>query len=153
MKSRWIMAAGACALGFGVVTSAAGLQDQNGWMQRRFSGVMIRRTEGQLALTEVQRTQIREILQAEKPRMIALAEKAEQERVLLDSHRRFDESYVRAFARQHASTMEDAMVEREKVRLAIWQILTPEQQQTADRIRADLRARFFERLSTVGDQL
>jgi hypothetical protein len=49
--------------------------------------------------------------------------------------------------------MEDAMVERGKVRVAIWQILIPEQQQTADHIRADMHARFFERLSTVGDQL
>jgi len=101
MKSRWIMAAGACALGFGVVTSAAGLQDQNGWMQRRFSGVMIRRIEGQLALTEAQRTQIKEILQAEKPRMIALAEKAEHERLQLDAHQGFDESNI--YARSLAS--------------------------------------------------
>jgi Spy/CpxP family protein refolding chaperone len=114
---------------------------------------MIRRIEGQSALTEAQRTPIKKILQAEKPRMIALAEKAEHERLQLDAHQGFDESYVRTFARQHVSTMEDAMLEREKVRAAIWQILTPEQQQTADHIRADMRARFFERLSTVGDQL
>ena len=153
MKTRWGMIAGVCALGIALVASAASFQDQDGWMQQRVSGLFIHRVEQELNLTDAQRMQIKTILQTEKPAILALAERARQERMQLASRRTFDEAYVRSFARQHESTVEDAMVEREKVRTEITQVLTPEQQQKAEQIRENLRSRFFERLTTIGDQL
>jgi Spy/CpxP family protein refolding chaperone len=97
--------------------------------------------------------QIKTILQTEKPAILALAERARQERMELASRPTFDEAHIRSFARQHESTVEDALVEREKVRTEVRQVLTPEQQQKAEQVREDLRSRFFERLATVGDQL
>lgn len=153
MKTRWGIIAGACALGVALAASAATLQDQDGWMQRRVSGLFIHRVESELNLTDAQRMQIKTILQTEKPKILALAERARQERMELASRPTFDEAYVRSFARQHESTVEAALVEREKVRTEVWQVLTPEQQQKAEQVREDLRSRFFERLATVGDQL
>ena len=153
MKTRWGIIAGACALGIAMVASAATFQDEDGWMQRRVSGLFIHKIERELNITDAQRTQIKTILQTEKPAILALAERARQERTQLSSRQTFDEAYVRSFARKHESTVEDAMVEREKVRTELWQVLTPEQQQKAEQIREDLRSRFFERLTTIGDQL
>ncbi|MGA9672018.1 MAG: Spy/CpxP family protein refolding chaperone [Terracidiphilus sp.] len=153
MKTRWGMTAGVCALGVALVASAAALQDRDGWMQRRVQDQFIHRIEMELGLTETQRAQIKTILQTEKPAILALAEQARQERQQLESRQTFDEAYVRTFAQQHESTAEEAIVEREKVRFEIWQVLTPQQRQKAEQIREGLRARFFERLTTVGDQL
>jgi protein CpxP len=115
--------------------------------------MFVHRIESQLNLTEAQRIQIKTILQTEKPAILALAERVRQERAQLASRQTFDEAYVRSFAQQHESTMEDALVEQEKVRTEILQVLTPEQQQKAEQIREDIRSRFFERLTTIGDQL
>jgi protein CpxP len=153
MKTRWGIIAGVCALSIALLASAATLQDQDGWMQRRVSGLFVRRIERELSLTDAQRTQIKMILQTEKPAILALAERTRQERMQLASRQTFDEAYIRSFAQQHESTAEDASVEREKVRTEILQVLTPEQQQKAEQIREDLRTRFFERLTTIGDQL
>jgi protein CpxP len=153
MKTRWGIIAGISTLGIALVASAAGLQDQDGWMQRRVSRVFVHRIESQLNLTDAQCMQIKTILQTEKPVLLALAERVRQERAQLTSRQTFDEAYVRSFAQQHESTMEDALVEREKVRTEILQVLTPEQQQKAEQVREDLRSRFFERLTTIGDQL
>ncbi len=97
--------------------------------------------------------QIKMILQTEKPVILALAERARQERMELASRPTFNEEYVRSFARQHESTLEDALEEREKLRTQVWQVLTPEQQQKAEQIREELRSRFFEHLATIGDQM
>lgn len=153
MKTQWGIIAGVCALGIALTASAAAFQDQEGWMQRRVSGLFIHRVERELNITDAQRMQIKTILQTEKPTILALAERARQERMQLASRQTFDEPYVRSFAQQHESTVEDALVEREKVRTEIGQVLTPEQQQKAEQIREDLRSRFFERLTTIGDQL
>jgi protein CpxP len=153
MKTRWGISAAACALGIVLVASAAGSQDKDCWMQRRVSQMFVHRIESQLNLTEAQRIQIKTILQTEKPAILALAERVRQERAQLASRQTFDEAYVRSFAQQHESTMEDALVEQEKVRTEILQVLTPEQQQKAEQIREDIRSRFFERLTTIGDQL
>jgi protein CpxP len=153
MKTRLGIIAGVCALGIALAASATTFQDQDGWMQRRVSGLFVHRIERELNLTDAQRMQIKMVLQTEKPAILALAERARQERKQVDSRQTFDEAYVRSFARQHESTVEDVMVEREKVRTEIWQVLTPDQQQKAEQIREELRSRFFERLATVGDQM
>lgn len=153
MKTRWGIIAGVCALGIALAASAATFQDQNGWMQRRASGLFLHRVERELNITDAQRMQIKVILNAEKPTILALAERARQERMQLASRQTFDEAYVRSFAQQHESTVQDALVEREKVRTEIWQVLTPEQRHRAEQIREDVRSRFFERLATIGDQL
>jgi Spy/CpxP family protein refolding chaperone len=128
MKTRWGIIAGVCAFGIALTASAAAFQDQDGWMQRRVSGLFIHGVERELNITDAQRMQIRTILQTEKPTILMLAERARQERTELVSRQTFDEAYVRSFAQQHESTAEDALVERERVRTEILQVLTPEQQ-------------------------
>lgn len=153
MKTNWAITTGVCALCIALAASATTMQDQDGWMQRRVSGLFIHRIEGELNITDAQRIQIKTILQTEKPMILTLAERARQERLQLASRQTFDEAYVRSFAQEHESTVEDAIVEREKVRTEILRVLTPEQQQKAEQIREDLCSRFFERLTTIGDQL
>ncbi len=45
MKSRWEIIAGVGALGIALAASAATFQDQDGWMQRRVSGLFIHSVE------------------------------------------------------------------------------------------------------------
>ncbi len=152
MKKHWKMVGVACALGAGLAVSAAALQDDNGWFAQRASGMMIRRIERQLNLTDDQIQRIKTILQTERPEIQQLTARVHEERLQLEVQP-YDEATVRAFAQQHESTLEDVMVEREKVRTEIQQVLTPEQRKQTAEMRETLYARFVDRLTTLGDQL
>lgn len=141
-----------CAMGAAMVAYGAA-QNENGWMRQRASGLMIRGVERDLGITDVQREQIKAILKAEQPTVEALAAKVHEEQLQLQAQPGFDEAYVRSFAKQHESTLEDVLVERQKVRSEIRAVLTPEQREKADQMRAVFYGRFTDRLARLGDQL
>jgi Spy/CpxP family protein refolding chaperone len=128
-------------------------QTQDGWMQRRAGGVIIRRIEHQLNITSGQRSQIKAILDQEKPTIQSLASRVRQQNEELAQRTTFNEADVRAFAQQHVSTMEDVLVEREKVRTELLQVLTLEQRQKLRQIRAARSADVLQRLSLLGEQI
>jgi len=153
MKNKSRIAIAACVASVTLATAAASMQDQDGWINKRASGLFIRRIEQRLSITDAQRQQIKSILQAEQPTIDALAVRVRQENDQLISKPEFDEAYVRAFAQQHAATAEDVLVEREKVRTEILQVLTPEQHQQLQLMRQAIRADFAERILSLGDQI
>lgn len=114
---------------------------------------MVRRIERQLNITGAQRERIRTILKTEQPTLEKLASSVRQQQEQLNSSDSFDEAAVRAFAPEHASTTEDVLVEREKVRTEIMQVLTPDQRKMAEQIRRTLFVQLANRLSAIGDQL
>lgn len=152
MKKYWKIAGAACVLGAGLGVSAAGLQGDDGWLSQRANGMLVRRIERNLDLTEDQMQQIKTILRTERPMIQELAARVHEERMQLEAQP-YDESAVRTFAQQHESTLEDVMVEREKIRAEIQQVLTPEQRGKAATMRDALYARFVNRLTTLGDQM
>ena len=142
-----------CALGAAVVASAAVLQNNESWFGQRVTGVFVRRVERQLDITDAQREQIRAILKNEQPTIQALAARVREEQKQLNSGQSFDEQRVRSFAQEHASTAEDVLVERQKVRSEIMQVLTPDQQKIAEQLQQDFSARLSNRLTKIGDEL
>jgi protein CpxP len=153
MKKSVIAVMSGAALCVTLVASASGTQDQDQRMQRRATNIVIRHIERQLNITEDERTQIRAILEQERPMIQALAARVQEQDTELAQRSDFNEAEVRAFARQHVATMEDVLVEREKVRTEVLQVLNPEQRQKLQHIRKTRTAEFAQRLSTLGDQL
>ncbi|MGC1781869.1 MAG: Spy/CpxP family protein refolding chaperone [Acidobacteriaceae bacterium] len=153
MKKVVIATLAASALAVAVAASAASTQDQDGWMQRRATGMVVRRIERQLKITDDQRAQIKTILVTETPAIQALANRVKEENSQLASASQFNESDIRAFARAHAGTMEDVLVEREKVRTELLQVLTPEQRQKLQQIREARTGELAQRLSHLADQI
>lgn len=149
-----LMTIGATALlALAFAASAVALQSDDGWFRQRAAEVFVHRIERQLDITDAQREQIRTILKTEQPTIEALAMRVRQEQEQLNASGTFDEARVRAFAREHESTTEDALVEREKVRAQIMQVLTPDQRKEAEQIRQKFAAQLANRLSSIGDQL
>lgn len=141
-----------------VIATAAIAADNNNQddpLNGRTQALIVRTLERRLNVTDAQRTQIREILVAERPTLQSLAERAAAERGALraEEAQGFDEQKVRAFAAAHQQTATDLFVEREKLRAGIVAVLTPEQRQKLDGLRAQWGSRMLDRLSTLGDQL
>jgi periplasmic protein CpxP/Spy len=153
MKKRWVVITAVCAMGAALVAYGAAQQNENGRLRERFSGLMIRGVESDLGITDAQREQIKAILRTEQPTIQSLAAQVHDEELQLRAQPDFDEAYVRAFAKQHESTMEDALVERQRVRSEIRAVLTPEQREKADQMRSMFYSRFTDRLATLGDRL
>jgi Spy/CpxP family protein refolding chaperone len=148
--NRTIIAAAACLTIGAVATLAAGAQsnDDNGFLTR---GFIVRRIEHKLNITAPQRAQIKTILQTEKPAIQALVVRVHEENQQLTAKDTFDEQYVRTFAQQHAATMTDVLVEREKVRTEVLQVLTPEQREKVKKFRAAMSDRLANRLAGMPD--
>ncbi len=127
------MISAALTVGAGMITSVARAREngdlQDNWMSRQAGALVIQRIERQLQITDPQREQIKAILKKEKPTIVSLAERVEEENQELQSEATFDEAHVRQFAQQHEATQEDILVEREKVRSEILAVLTPGQRQ------------------------
>lgn len=153
MKKSLVIIGSVSLLGFALAASAVALQNDEGWFRQRATGVFVRRVERQLNITDSQRDQIRTILKNEQPTIEALATRVWQEQEQLNSSNTFDEGRVRVFAREHIATTEDVLVEREKVRAEIMQVLTPDQQKQAEQIRQKISAQLADRLSNIGDLL
>ncbi len=153
MKTKWMVLAVAGAMSAVLATCVAIAQRESGWMQMRASGLMMRGVERDLGITDEQRTQIKSILKTEEPAIEALAVRVHEEQMQLQAQPGFDEGYVRAFAKQHESTMEDVLVERVKVRNEIRDVLTSEQREKADQMRSAFYSRFTDRLAKLGDQI
>lgn len=149
---QWARIGMACALLAVIAASAAALQNEDGWLPPRAAGLVVRRMAHRLNLSDDQRQQIKIILRTEKPAIQSLSARVHTEREQLEAQL-YDEAAVRAFAQQHETTMEDLLVEREKVRSEIQAVLTPEQRKQAAAMRETLYGRFVERLFSLGDEL
>jgi protein CpxP len=138
-----------------IATAAIANDNQDDPMNGRAHGFILRGIEHKLAITDAQRTQIKQILATERPAIQTLAAQVEEQRKALrvSEGAGFNEQKVRAFAAEHQQTATDVLVEREKVRSEILQVLTAEQKQKLEAMRAQWSGQFVDRLSTLGDQL
>jgi Spy/CpxP family protein refolding chaperone len=114
---------------------------------------MIARLEARLNITSEQRAQMKAILKAEEPTILALAAQAKQEREAMTALPAYNEAEVRAIAQEYAVTNTNIVVERAKVRLELRAVLTEQQLQQLEELKASLGGRLEERLDTLIGQI
>jgi Spy/CpxP family protein refolding chaperone len=111
---------------------------------------IVGRLTKQLDLTAAQQTQVRSILETERPKVSPLlADVAKNRQQLHDSTAggKFDEAQVRLIAAQQAQTMTELMVEKERVKSKIYnEVLTAEQRTKADQMIERMKERFRNRI-------
>ncbi len=151
MNRKLLMIAAAVMAATTIVASAAGLQDDSS-MRRRLSTMAIRRIEHRLNITDAQRTSVRNILKAEEPAIRSLAQRVHSQNEQLASQP-FDEARVRSFAKENERTSEDRLVEREKIRAEVMQVLSPAQQQKLAQLRAERSSDLIDHFAFLVDQI
>ncbi len=97
-----------------------------------------------LDLTEAQKTQIKAILEAEKPTVqplvMQLTAQHKELRTVTDDGQ-FNEAQVQAIAARQGQTMTQLIVEKERVQSQIYTVLTPEQRAKAEKMRDQFMSR------------
>jgi Spy/CpxP family protein refolding chaperone len=160
MKHRVAIAISIILLAAGAIDAAAGAYDmsvaeaamlpeamlhESGPRHVRLSRRIRAYIASQLDLTEAQKTEIKAILDAERPTIEPLVRQLvgtrKELRSVTDSGQ-FDESQVRALAEQQAQTITELIVAKERVKSKVYAVLTPEQRDKA----AQMRARFEDRV-------
>ncbi len=84
----------------------------------------------ELNLSDAQTSQIKSILDEARPTVDALMRKLDDAHKQIEAataNGQFDETQVRALANQQAQTIADLIVEQERVKSKIYNVLTPEQ--------------------------
>lgn len=152
MKNIWKMAALAAGVSLLAMLPAAAQQGTE-WMAKKRGNFLAQRIVRELDLSGTQRAQIKTILRNEQTAIQRLLTSSQQANARLRSHGAYDEAFVRGVAEQQAAAVTEAIVEREKVRAEIMDVLTPPQQQTFNRMTGQLREAFAERISSLGSQL
>ena len=102
-----------------------------------------------LDLTEEQKAQMKQIRQTSKETVKPIREqmKANRQKLAeLSASSNFDQAQVQAIAAQQGSLTAQMIVEREKVKSQIFQILTPEQKAKAAEIGAQRKQKMQERM-------
>jgi len=114
---------------------------------------IIHRIEQRLNATEAQRQQVKAILQQERPTLMQLHTQLAAERAEMLQSTTFNEAQTRAIAARYAETNTEALVERARLRSELFAVLTPEQQQRVEQLRARFSKVLDARLKTLGDSL
>ena len=100
-----------------------------------------------LELTETQRAQIKTILETERPKLQPLVIQAaltHKEIVEATKTGEFNETQIRALATQQGQHVANLIVEKERVKTQIYQVLTPAQRTKLDQLRQRFEARVRE---------
>lgn len=106
---------------------------------------LLQRLGAQLELTSDQKTQIKGILETERPKLqpLVLQTIASHKAIVgTTKNGEFDEAQVRALAAQQAQNLAALIVEKERVKTQIYHVLTPAQREKL----AGLRQQFEERI-------
>ena len=152
MKKGLLISALAVAVALTILVPTIA-QQRSGWLQKRRGNLFVQHIVNELNLTADQRAQIKAILQRERPAIVAILQKSEQQNSKLRSRESFDEAFVRSVAQQQAANVADGIVERERIRAQILAVLTTEQQQKFNRLADDFRISVQERIENLSDQL
>jgi protein CpxP len=107
----------------------------------RGGGMMLRGAD----LTDAQKAQVKEIMEASKAKVKPLREsmKANREKLRLATENgKFDEAQVLAIANESASVSAQLLVERQRTKSQIFNILTPEQREKAAQTKSEMKERF-----------
>lgn len=120
-----------------------GRQDDERPFLRRFLG----RLDGYLDLTEAQRAQIKTILEAERPKLQPLVlQTATMHKAIVEATAtgEFNEAQIRALATRQGQNVASLIVEKERVKTQIYQVLTPEQRTKLEQLRQRFETRVRE---------
>ena len=128
------------ALGFSQ-TVVATAQEAGNWGRGfdRLLGIRVRA----LDLTDAQRTQIKDIMTKEKPTIQPLMQqllKSHKQMRQLESAGTFDETKVRALAREQSQTMTEFMVQKARIKSELMQVLTADQKTKLEAMEARAEA-------------
>jgi protein CpxP len=99
---------------------------------------------GRLNLTEAQRAQVKSVMQAHSTDLKAVGDRAFAAHQALEaviSADTVDESAIRTRSADVATVEADLAVMRAQIRAEVWQILTPDQQQQAKTLQAEMQQR------------
>jgi periplasmic protein CpxP/Spy len=99
---------------------------------------------GRLNLTDAQREQVKSVIEAHSTDMKAVGDRAFAAHQALEaviSADTVDESAIRARSADVATIDADMAVMRAQIRAEVWQILTPDQQQQARTLQAEMQQR------------
>ena len=106
-----------------------------------------------LNLTDAQKAQVKSIMQANRATNRPLMQQMAQSRLAMltaTSNGAFDQAKVTALANQQAQLMAQMMVQKQSIQHQIYtQVLTPEQQATANQMRQKQITRINERLQKL----
>lgn len=149
MKKITVAIIAIAVLALGAIFVSAQKHDGEGHGKRGFGkrghhrggGMMLRG----LDLTDAQKAQVKEIMEASKTKTQSLRESMKASRKALHeltANGQFDEAKVQAAATEQANISAQLMVERAKVQAQIYQILTPEQHAKAAEMKAKMKERF-----------
>jgi len=148
MKTKYMAVALALVVAVGGATAVwANAQGRgaNGMMLGRQMRWMARK----LNLSDAQQTQVRSLIQAERPNFEPLVKQlaANHQQVLVATRGgSFDEAQVRTLANQQAQTLAELMVVRERVISKVYNtVLTPDQKTKADSLRQHMLDRMSQR--------
>ena len=107
-----------------------------------------------LNLTDAQKEQVKQIMEASKAKIQPLKENMKsihQQMEAATADGKFDEAQVQALATQQANIMAQMIVEKERIKSQFFAILTPEQQAQAKQLKEQMKEKFKGKFQRRGD--
>jgi Spy/CpxP family protein refolding chaperone len=111
---------------------------RHGREHRFFGARLLGRMARFLELTDTQKTEIKSIIQAEKPTIEPIVRQIAQNRKDMREATKngtFDEAQVRTLANQRAQALSELIVARERLKTKIYNILTSEQKDKLEQLK------------------
>jgi periplasmic protein CpxP/Spy len=142
------------AVAAGLATTAFAQGPGHGPGFGRHGGWMLKHMAKELNLTDAQKTQIKTIMQAERPKIQPLMQQLRQNEQAQNAAITgdFNESQARAFAQKQTQIMNDLIVEKQRTKSQIYAVLTPEQRQKALQLMQQREQRHQERMQKKSQQ-
>jgi len=112
---------------------------------REFGHRGFERTAEKLNLTDVQKEQVKQIMESSRSKVEPLKESMRANRQQLKSlteNGQFDQAQVQAIANQQGAMAAQIIVEKERAKWEIFQILTVEQRAQAKQLKEKMKERF-----------
>jgi Spy/CpxP family protein refolding chaperone len=113
----------------------------------QFAQRFLRRLGAYLELTEAQKVQLKTILETERPQLQPLVAQAALTHKAINNATQdgeFNEAQIRALAAQQGQNFAALIVEKERVKTQLYQVLTPEQRAKLDELRQRFETRLIE---------
>ncbi|MGC2235084.1 MAG: Spy/CpxP family protein refolding chaperone [Pyrinomonadaceae bacterium] len=151
-----ILAISVLALGAVFVTAQKG-ETNKGKFKKDFGGRGggFGRMAEKLNLSDEQKAQIKQITEAEKTKVepiFAALKENHQKLEDLTADGSFDEAKVQALATEQGTLSAQLIVEKERTKSQIFQILTPEQREQAKQLKENMKDKFKDGFKRRGDK-
>lgn len=155
MKKIIFAAIAVLTLTIGSVMVFAQRGGESGRGHRGKGGFMLGRMAKALGLTEEQKTQIKQITEAEKQKVQPIFESLKENRQQMEAltaDGNFDEAKIKQLADEQGNLSSLLIVEKERTKSQIYQILTVEQREKAKAMKAKFEERMKDRMKNRKDK-